>query len=166
MHAVTALPAKHDTASHSGWSAFIHRYGRILDGLWLFLLAVYILAGVPLNAFHTDETAHIINSLDYADVFFRGDLMSLPVDDPLESWRSFTRLLDSTVSRYAFGLAWHLAGASEAEVPTEPYSLHVPHEESYADGRLPSERVLNASRTVSALFFVVSVVALFCIARA
>lgn len=147
------------------WPPFLHRYAHLIDALWLVLLAAYALAGVPLNAFHTDETAHIINSLDYADVFFRGDLMSLPVDDAHGSWRSFTRLLDSTVSRYSFGLAWHLAGASEDELPTMPYSLRVAFEDSYADGRLPSERVLNASRTASVLFFVLSIGALYALAR-
>src|SRR5690606_37504532 len=107
----------------------------------------------------------ILNSRDYADVFFRGDLLSLPVTDPRGTWRAFTRILDSTVSRYAFGLAWHLAGADESEVPSRPFTIYVPYEDNYAEGRLPSERVLIASRIVSTLFFIGSIVVFFFIAR-
>ena len=137
---------------------------RLLDALWWAALAVYILAGVPSVPFHGDESVHIALSRDYAYVFQQHDLHAVrysptPTDPAMQE----LRLLNGSLSRWLFGLAWHIAGLSPDALNT-PWDWGVGWDWNVTIGHLPSERLLHAARYASALLTVLSAWGVFLIA--
>ena len=133
----------------------------LLSAAWLGFLTVYILIGVPYVSFHGDETTQLYSSHDYVTLFIHRDpqalLVTLPIDDDLE----YLRIVDSTTSRYTVGLAWHLAGYSEAVLPIHNFNWTTDYGGNLADGRIPSHDLLIVIRIPSALFLALSAAVMF-----
>ena len=138
---------------------------RALDALWWAALAVYILAGVVDVPFHGDESMHIALSRDYAHVFQQHNLdvilySAAPADPAMQE----LRLLNGSLPRWAFGLAWDVAGVDAADLNT-PWDWGVGWDWNVTIGHLPSDRLLHAARFSSALLTVISAWGVFAVAR-
>jgi hypothetical protein len=83
---------------------------RVRAIIWLVALAIYILSGTPDAPFHGDESTLIFMSRDYAYQFIQRDQASSPSARTRQPDRAGLRLLNGTVNKYLYGLAWHLAG--------------------------------------------------------
>lgn len=146
--------------------ALIMSPSRLLDGLWLLVLAIYALAGTPLAPFHGDETNHIVNSRDFATLFVHHQPQDLLVSPPYEpETAAYFRILDASLPRYAFGLACSLAGLSQADLPSGPWLWALDYSANAVQGRLPAPRLLNAARLASTLFLCLSILVMFELGR-
>ena len=124
-------------------------------------LAAFVLIGVPAASFHGDETSQLYDSHDYATLFLKHDPQSLLVEWPIDNELEYLRLADNTVSRYSIGLAWHLAGYSEDDLPTQNFDWNTDYAGNVAEGLIPDARLLTVMRLPSAIFLVLSVVVMF-----
>ena len=139
------------------------RRARALDVLWLALLMLFVVVGMPLATFHGDEAMQIYASRDYAAAFLRGDLESLLTEPPypIDSDQHL-RILNGSINRYAIGLSWHVAGFSESDLPPAPgWDWGFNYAENLATNHRPSEALLNAGRASSTLFLALSVIVMF-----
>ncbi|MBI5666442.1 MAG: hypothetical protein HZC41_00420 [Chloroflexi bacterium] len=138
---------------------------RLLDGLWLLLLAVYIIAGLPIVTFHGDEAMQLYMSRDYVMAFINRQPEKLMVQPPYfideDNW---LRILNGSINRYAIGLSWHLAGFSENDLPPRPgWDWGLSYERGVETGHRPAARLLNVSRVSSTLFLALSAWVMFAI---
>ena len=135
----------------------------VVDGLWLALLATYCLAGLSLATFHGDEAMHIYTSHDYVTAFVQRQPQHLTVRPPYHpDSDQHLRLLNGSVTRYAIGLSWQLAGLSERALPPPPgWDWPNSYAVNRTNGYLPLPALLAAARRPSALFLAVSVAAMF-----
>lgn len=138
---------------------------RLLDNLWLLLLGVYIFAGMPIASYHGDESYHIYNSNDYAILFIERRPQDLLVHSLWETRLGYHRLLDSGVSRYTIGLAWHLAGMTRDDLPDSGYLWGESYESNVGRGLVPSPDALNIYRMPSTLFTALSIGIMFLIGK-
>ncbi len=138
---------------------------RLLDILWLVLLGIYAFAGMPIATFHGDETYHIYMSNDYATLFIQRRPQDLLVHSLWESDLGYLRLANGGLTRYAIGLAWHLAGMTQADLPKSGYLFGATYEANAAQGLVPPPAALNVYRTPSTLFFALSIAFVFLIGR-
>ncbi len=146
--------------------AFIHRFSRFqwaLHTLWLLLLAVYIFAGMPIATFHGDEAMQIYMSHDYATAFIYKEPQRLITSPPYNvDADAQLRLLNGSINRYGIGLGWHLAGMTDADLPTAPgWDWGLDYETNVETNHRPSDALLNASRLSSTLFLALSVPIMF-----
>ncbi len=136
---------------------------RWWDGVWVLLLAGYMLAGTPHVPFHGDESTLIFMSRDYAYQFIDRDLDPIRYDarwrNPLEQW---LRLLNGTISKYAIGLAWHLGGYAVDNLNTD-WDWGSDWDYNIEAGHRPAEPLLRTVRWSSALMMAASVIVLFMI---
>src|SRR5262245_43898754 len=137
------------------------KFYPFIDAIWLLALAVYVLVGAPLVSFHGDETIQVYNSHDYATAFIQGHPLDLMIDfsQPMSSY--YLRIHDSSIPRYSIGLAWHLAGLSESDLPTHGWRWDKNYDQNLALGLRPSPPLLNAARFALSSFLAVSVAAMF-----
>ncbi|MEO8392130.1 MAG: hypothetical protein ABI700_03975, partial [Chloroflexota bacterium] len=133
----------------------------LLCAAWLIGLAVFILVGVPYISYHGDETTQLFSSTDYAILFLKQDPQALRVEWPIDSDLEYLRIADSTTSRYTIGLAWHLAGYSESDLPTENFNWSLNYAGNKALGLIPDERLMIVMRLPSAIFLALSAIAIF-----
>lgn len=144
-------------------STFSDRRARALDVLWLAVLMLFVVVGMPLATFHGDEAMQIYASRDYAAAFLRGDLNSLMTEPPypIDSDQHL-RILNGSINRYTIGLSWHMAGFSESDLPPAPgWDWGFNYAENLATSHRPSEALLNAGRASSTLFLALSVIVMF-----
>ncbi|MEZ4670398.1 MAG: glycosyltransferase family 39 protein [Anaerolineae bacterium] len=136
---------------------------RLLDVVWLAVLAIYVLAGISITPFHGDEAMQITMSSDYFIAFVQRQPQALPVTPPyVPDSDAWLRLINGSVNRYGIGLSLHAAGYSSIDLPTLwQWPLSV--EDNMARGSRPSADVLNVSRISSALFLALSISVLFAI---
>lgn len=137
---------------------------RLLDALWLGLLAALVFAIPP--TFHGDEAMYLSMSRDYATAFLDGDLAALRVEPPyyVDSDEQL-RLLNGSVQRYAAGFFWQLAGATVDDLPTRPgWDWGADYDTNVAEGHVPNSTVLAAGRLASSIFLALSIVAIFALA--
>lgn len=135
---------------------------RLLDGVWLLALMLYALAGMRLAPFHGDETNHIFNSRDFATLFVHHQPQDLILSPPYQpETAEYFRVLDASLPRYAFGMAWNLAGFTEAELPAGPWLWAMDYPANVAQKRLPADRLLNTARVASTLFLCLSICVMF-----
>ncbi len=133
----------------------------ILPLVWCAALTGYILAGVALVPFHGDEATIIAMSRDYAYQFIDRDLDRIRFNAPgVTAWEQELRLLNGTITKYAIGLSWHLAGFSAADL-NEQWDWGADFAYNTANNHMPAPDLLRVSRWPSALFTVVSAIALF-----
>ncbi len=135
---------------------------RWFDGLWLALLAAYILAGAAIVPFHGDESTLIYMGRDYHYLFVDGDLSKLLYD---ASWsqrptEQRLRLENGVISKTLYGwLAWN-QGISAEEL-NEPWNWGRDYEANLSSNRVPGEQLLGAARLASALQLALAVVLFF-----
>lgn len=128
------------------------RIPRWADGLWLALLAAYILAGDAIAPFHGDESTLIHTGQDYHHLFVAGDLSKILYD---RTWservgNQYSRLIDGTVSKLIYGwLAWQKGYAPEDL--NEQWHWMRDYEFNRRSGRAPDAQLLQAARMASAL---------------
>ena len=136
-------------------------YLRLLDLLFLLLLAVYIVSGISLVPFHGDEATQIFMSRDYAYQFLQRDLSLVTyTDPPISAQEQDLRLLNGTVNKYLIGLAWHLGGFSESDL-NEQWDWGGDWNYNQQNNHAPSEALLLVSRIPSTLLLAAGVVAMF-----
>lgn len=136
---------------------------RLVDALWLLVLVLYVFAGMMLASFHGDEAIHIYTSIDYATAFLDGNPASLMVNPPYDiDADNRIRLINGSVTRYAIGLSWHLAGLSVNNLPPRPgWDWGLTYERNVETGHRPSEALLRAGRLASTTFLAFSVLWMF-----
>ena len=133
----------------------------LLSAAWLIALAAFILVGVPDASYHGDETTQLYSSHDYATLFLKQDPQALLVEWPIDTELEYLRIADSTTSRYTIGLAWHLAGYSEADLPAANFNWSEDYAGNKALGLIPDQRLMIVMRLPSAIFLALSVIAVF-----
>jgi 4-amino-4-deoxy-L-arabinose transferase-like glycosyltransferase len=133
--------------------------------LWLAALIGCILAGVALTPFHGDESTQIYMSRDYAYQFIQRDLSQITYSaDPASPTEQHLRLLNGTISKYAIGLAWHLAGYTLDSL-NDQWDWGADWDYNQANGHAPSPGLLVAARWTSALFLAAGVIVMFALGR-
>ncbi|MCP4207785.1 MAG: hypothetical protein GY767_12145, partial [Shimia sp.] len=135
---------------------------RLWDGVWLLVLSFYVMAGISITTFHADESLHIYTSRDYATLFMHrkpGDLTTQPPYSELDP-DSHLRITTGSVTRYATGLAGHIGGLHERDLPGL-WLWHLDYETNLQQGNRPSDVMLRAGRVPSALFLSLSVIVIF-----
>lgn len=139
------------------------KFSRPIAVVWLLLLSVYIVAGVPLASFHGDEAMQVWMSHDYATAFIYGEPQRLMSAGPFDvDTEAQLRILNGSINRYAIGLSWHLAGFTNGDLPTPPgWDWGLDYDTNAEVGHRPTEALLNVSRLSSALFLAVSAWAIF-----
>ena len=133
----------------------------LLSAAWLIGLAIFILVGVPYASYHGDETTQLYSSHDYATLFLKLDPQALLVEWPIDNELEYLRIADSTTSRYTIGLAWHLAGYSESDLPTANFNWSLDYAGNKALGLIPDQRLMIVMRLPSAIFLALSAIAVF-----
>ncbi len=130
--------------------------GRMVDGMWLVLLAIYVFIGIDDVPFHGDETTIIFMSHDYHYLVHERDLEHIRYRDiNISKKEQKLRITNGTISKMAIGFAWDVAGMTVDDIP----SLNDPTVDLATNiqiGNHPSDRMLRAARWSSALMLVVS----------
>lgn len=122
---------------------------------------LYTLLGVGLTPFHADESTQIMMSRDYHYQFIAGDWSQvLYHDPPLNATEQHLRLLNGTVSKYLFGLAWHSGGYTVADL-NEQWLWGASWDWNAANGHIPTDDLLQRTRWISALLTALSVPVMF-----
>ena len=134
-----------------------------LSAVWLGFLAALILIGVPYASYHGDETTQLYSSHDYATLFLRQDPQALAVGYPTHDELEYLRIADSTTSRYTVGLAWHLAGYRESDLPTANFNWSLDYAGNRALGLIPDQALMVVMRLPSAIFLALSALVMFLI---
>lgn len=126
---------------------------RLLDLLFLLVLAGYIVAGMALVPFHGDEPTQIYMSHDYAYQFIQRDLSLVQYSDPpISAQEQDLRLLNGTINKYLIGLAWHLGGFTVDDL-NEQWDWSGDWNYNHSTGHAPSEALLTVSRIPATLLF-------------
>lgn len=134
-----------------------------VDGLWLVLLSLYIFAGVSIASFHGDESMQLWMSNDYAVAFIDRNPQSLVTHPPYESQSiEEMRLINGSVTRYAAGLAWHLAGFQRDDLlPYPGWRWYADYDQNKEHGYVPADDLLYVGRLSSVAFQIASVFVVF-----
>jgi hypothetical protein len=137
----------------------------LMDGLWLIGLGLYVIAGYKDVPFHGDESTLIFMSKDYYYLVQQHDLDRVlyrePPVNPSEQW---LRLINGTVGKMAMGVAWDVAGLHASDINND-WDWGMDWQTNAALGHIPPARLLHAARLSSTLLTVISVWAVFGIAR-
>lgn len=138
---------------------------RILDTLYLGVLALTILAGTPFVPFHGDEATQIYMSRDYAYQFIERDLARVAYVDPAagipySAQEQDLRLLNGTLNKYLIGLAWHIAGFTAVDL-NEQWDWGADWNYNQTTGHAPTPDLLQIARLPSALLTAGGVVLMF-----
>lgn len=135
---------------------------RWVDGLWLGLLSIYVLAGAAIVPYHGDESTLVFMGRDYHYLFVEGDLSEVLYDRTKSSGRveQRLRLENGTISKTIYGwLAWNLDyGLDDFN---QPWNWGEDYEANLRSNRAPGERLLGAARMASALQLALAVLAFF-----
>jgi len=152
--------------------AGIDRHRSLLDAVFLMLLIIYILSGIPLAPFHGDESTYIWMSRDYDLVVKQGNLRSI-LFDPQEDMGNndqLRRLSIGSILIYSIGFARDIAGADNDL--NEGWMWHFPPgsgdlmwSENIRLGHYPNPLNLTLGRVCSALMGALGIVFLFLAAR-
>ncbi len=144
----------------------------LLDIVFLALIGLFVFAGRDAVPLHGDETTFTWLSLDYDRLFLWGEASSVPFQQrPPDLDAQWQRVMVGAINPLTIGLARSLAGIDASQVNTSwdwnIVSSPGPWEWTLNQraGNLPSERLLAVSRTPSTLFTILSVIALYGIAR-
>jgi len=145
----------------------MNRTYRLLDGLFLIALALFVLAGTPLASFHGDEPMQIYMSGDYEVALVQGNPSALMTNPPyFIDTDPQLRILNGTINRYAIGFARTLAGIGADQLPPRPgWDWGLNYDDNVSTGHRPSEALMLAGRLPSSLFLAASVFVMFGLAR-
>ena len=145
----------------------MNRTYRLLDGLFLIALVLFVLAGTPLASFHGDEPMQIYMSGDYEVALVQGNPSALMTNPPyFIDTDPQLRILNGTINRYAIGFARTLAGIGADQLPPRPgWDWGLNYDDNVSTGHRPSEALMLAGRLPSSLFLAASVFVMFGLAR-
>lgn len=145
----------------------MNRTYRLLDGLFLIALVLFVLAGTPLASFHGDEPMQIYMSGDYEVALVQGNPSALMTNPPyFIDTDPQLRILNGTINRYAIGFARTLAGIGADQLPPRPgWDWGLNYDDNVSTGHRPSEALMLAGRLPSSLFLAASVFVMFALAR-
>ncbi len=136
---------------------------RILDALWLILLASYILAGTPDVPFHGDESTTIWMSRDYGYMFLDGELDRVRyAADLISETEQHLRLITGSLTKYAMGIFWAAHGYTTAEI-NEQWDWGADWNYNQQFGHAPDDTLLMLGRWPSALMLALGVSVIFAI---
>lgn len=142
----------------------MRRFRWIIDAIWLVVLAGYVLAGRDAVPFHGDESTLIAMSRDYHTLVHQHAPLRLAYDPtPADPAAQSHRIVNGTVSPFTIGLAWDLAGYEVGNL-NAPWVWGWTLDQNRALGHLPTDGLLHAARTPSALLTALSVWGIFSIA--
>ncbi|MBN1428708.1 MAG: glycosyltransferase family 39 protein [Anaerolineae bacterium] len=135
------------------------------DSLWLLGLALYVLMGMSMVPFHGDESMQIYASHDYATLLIhrRPDKLIGGPPYPIDSDQHL-RIINGSINRYTIGMAWHLAGMNEDDLPLL-WSWPESYQANLDAGRHPNDALLTVSRIPSTTFLILSIAAMFALGR-
>lgn len=142
------------------------RLAFCIDGLWLTLLAAYVLAGAALAPFHGDESTQLYMGRDFYYLFLDGDWQALAYDS---AWtrqpaEQHLRLINGTVTKTIHGfLAWGLGMPRDAI--NGQWDWQLDYAANSALGNLPDGRLLQRARLASAAQLALAGVLLFALLR-
>ena len=152
----------------------VHSTSRInvttwVDGLWLVVCALYILAGAATVPYHGDEPTVIFMGRDvyYAlngklDHLYAQSFDALDGDAALEQ---HLRLINGTLPKSIYGTIGYVTGRTLEEL-SAPWSWGAGWEWNLSNGALqPDDPLLLASRYVSSLFLAGSIIVLFTVIK-
>lgn len=136
-----------------------------IDGIWLVLLALYIVAGTSSVPFHGDESTLIYMGRDYYYHFIEGDISKLIYD---KAWsispdEQYLRLLNGTIPKYSFGGVTAFSGNSIEDI-NEQWDWGADYNYNHDTERIPENNLLFPARMVSAIQHTVMIATAFIIA--
>lgn len=141
-----------------------NRWLRGADILWIFALMGYVLAGTALVPFHADESTQIMMSRDYHYQFVAGDWEQVFYHDPaLNETEQQLRLLNGTLAKTLFGVAWDAAGL-DVEDLNEQWLWGAGFDWNEANGHRPTHELLRITRWTAALSGALAVPVMFVLA--
>ncbi len=136
------------------------------DGLWLALLALYILAGTHLVPFHGDESTTLWMSRDYGYSVMFGDWNRVQyrqsAPNPTEQ---HMRLITGSLTKLAMGFSWHINGLAPSDI-NEQWDWGADWNYNWSTGHAPDDSLLMMGRWPSALMLAAGAVVIFLIGRA
>lgn len=133
------------------------------NSLWLLALIIYVLSGTTITPFHGDEATLIFMSRDYAYQVLQGDLSKIYYSaTPTSPTEQELRLLNGTVSKFLYGLAWHMRGFTLEDI-NEQWDWGVDWQYNQQYGHAPSDALLQTARLLSALQTAAGVLVMFAI---
>ncbi len=136
-----------------------------VDILWVSALMVFVLLGTPLVPFHGDESTQIMMSRDYHYQFVAGEWEQVFFHDPpLNAAEQELRLLNGTLSKLLYGLAWDAAGFTVNDL-SEQWLWGAGYDWNVENGHRPTDELLRAARWAAAIPGALAVLALFGVAR-
>lgn len=139
--------------------------GWLLDGVLLVGLCAYVLAGVEAVPLHGDESMQISASGDFHTLVVEGHVSAMFwVDGPPDRVAQILRVANGTVGPMVIGLGWHAAGLGVEDL-NQPYEWRESYAENRAEGRIPSDALLLASRRAVTILTVLSLLVVFAFAR-
>lgn len=137
---------------------------RIFNVIWCGLLAVYILAGIPLVPFHGDEATLIFMGSDFyyhaqgntPEIYYQ-EWDNLTGDEATEQQ---LRLANGTVNKYLYGAISYLNDYQFADI-NQQWQWGSGWDWNHTNGHVPSEGLLYLGRVVSSILLIVSAIAIF-----
>lgn len=133
-----------------------------MDIGWLFLLAIYVIAGATNVPFHGDESTVIYLGRDYYYQFVEGDLSKLLYDETwtISATDQQLRLLNSAISKNIYGWISYQNGFQREDI-NEQWDWGADYHYNQNTYRIPSETILAQSRIASSIELVIATIALF-----
>jgi len=141
------------------------RYGgwRLLNALYVLLLAGYVLAGTSSVPFHGDESTTIWMSRDYGYIFLDENLTQVRyADPPINATEQHLRLITGSLTKYLMGLSWSLNGYQTDKI-NEQWDWGADWNYNINFGHTPDDKLLMLGRWSSSIMVALSIVALFAI---
>lgn len=141
----------------------LHWLLRVLDGLLLIGIAVFVFAGMDAVPFHGDESSLIWMSQDYDLILYEGKSEAVTFQlPPVDSARQFQRVLTGSVTPLTIGLARDIAGLGPDTLNTnwqwQPArdGSDRQWQTNLRAGAVPSPTLLHVARIPSTLFTALS----------
>ncbi len=147
--------------------------GRVRRWLWaadlvlVGLLAVYILAGVPVTTFHGDEGMQVHATRDFITAVVERNPLALTTSPPYDiDSRAHLRIINGSVQRYAAGAVLHLRGHNQGDLNREPgWNWGRSYNTNVENDYRPKRSILIPARYTSAAFFALGLLPLLGLGR-
>lgn len=137
------------------------RSSRLLDGILLVILVLYIVAGIALAPFHGDESIYIWRSQDYDSVVKQREIRWILFTETDEIEQQL-RLSIGSILIYSIGFARDIAGIEDVN---NNWRWGHTWDANIAEGNMPDRQTLILARFCSAIMGAASIVLFFLTAR-
>lgn len=137
-----------------------------IDGIWLILLAIYIIAGITIVPFHGDESTLVYMGRDYFYHFVEDDMSKIYYDETwsISATEQQLRLLNGTIPKYSYGWVTAITGHTIDDINGQ-WDWTLDYDRNFFSGRIPTDDLLIPARLVSAVQLVLAISLYFVIAR-